>query len=74
MQADPELDPDLTTLLGKLMLNANKDDLRELYEFIVKYKESSKSLSFLIVIADFRDITDDESRLVNQFINRFTIA
>lgn len=47
-----------------MMVNNNKDDIRELIDYIEKDKYDN----------DYLTITDDEAKILNQFINRYTLA
>lgn len=46
------------------MVNNNKDDIRELIDYIERDKYDN----------DYLTITDDEAKILNQFINRYTLA
>lgn len=51
-------------LVGRMMISNNKDDLRELIDFIEKDRIDN----------DYSNITDDEAKMLNSFVNRYTIA
>lgn len=61
---NPEVSNPLRMLVGRMMISNNKDDLRELIDFIEKDRIEN----------DYLNITDDEAKLLNSFVNRYTIA
>lgn len=61
---NPEISDQLKMIVGKMMVSNNKDDIDELIDFIEQDKIQS----------NFLNITDDEAKILNSFINRYTIA
>lgn len=47
-----------------MMVNNNKDDIKELIEYIDNDNKENEYIS----------ITDDEAKVLNTFISRFTLA